>query len=128
MENERHSARLTLRSCSGLPSVLRSRLLILMMLLVVALLATPSKPIPTYLDHGSAFSASSAEVALPNRRDIVGDVRIVPAPPKFDHEIQWHVAGVPPIDAHTWPVNHQTDPPKPRPRLSDASPRAPPVS
>lgn len=128
MEDGHHSGHSTHRSCSGLTSDLRSRLLVLLMLLVVALLATPSKPIPIYLDHGSAFSASSAEVALPIRRDLVGDVKIVPAPATLDHEIHWQVPWASPIDVRTWPVNHQTDPPEPRPRLSDSAPRAPPLS
>jgi hypothetical protein len=66
---------------SVLCPLLRFRAFIALMLAVMALQAVPAKPLSLHPDNGPAVSASSVEMALPVRRQLATDARMVPAYP-----------------------------------------------
>lgn len=109
-------------------SLVKLRLIIGAIIAVVVLHATPTTPLPTYRDHGSAFSASTQEVAVLLRRDSDQKLAVAPQP------LPPPVLAVPPIVVRPvvlrQPVSrrpHQRGPPLMAPvRLPHASPRGPP--
>lgn len=66
-------------STHGLPLV-KLRLILGTVVAMILLHATPPTPLPTYRDHGSAFSASTSEVAVLLRRDSEESLASVPQP------------------------------------------------
>lgn len=66
-------------STGGL-SLLRMRLILGALIAVLTLQATPTAPLPTFRDHGSAFSASTSEVAVLVRRDNADRIKSAPQP------------------------------------------------
>jgi hypothetical protein len=73
-----------------LPSLLRLRAMASLLLAVIALQATPAKPLPLAPDRGPAFSAASIEVAVVARRVQLAEVRPEarpdPLPPPIPRE------------------------------------------
>ena len=109
-------------------SLVKLRLILGAIIAVVVLHATPTTPLPTYRDHGSAFSASTAEVAVLLRRDSDQKLAIAPQP------LPPPLLAAPPIAVRPLvlrqPVSRrprQRGPPLLAPvRLPHASPRGPP--
>lgn len=70
---------------AGLSLHKRSRTLLALLLAVIAWQAVPHTAIPTTRTQGTAFSASTADVAVVDRRVAVSEVRKIPRvfPPPF---------------------------------------------
>lgn len=109
------------------------RTFIVLLLAVLFVQAIPSQPISLERGRGPVFSAATAEVTLPPRKDESAAVctQIVPCP---DYSLQASLAAVPPlagqidIASHAWPAISQTGPPQRPPPRSFASPREPPAT
>ncbi|HEY8604005.1 hypothetical protein [Tsuneonella suprasediminis] len=101
-----------------------------LLLAIIGLQAMPPSPVPVRVEHGSAFSASTVEVALPIRREATSETREIAKAPALVPQtpgprLAW---SVPVVQAH-WPANWQTAPPPPfRPLKSPPAPRAPPIA
>lgn len=111
------------------PSILKVRLILGALIAVIVLQATPATPLPTYREHGSAFSASTSEVALLVRRDSVERSRIAPQPLPLPI-----IAALPNVVTLDIPLHfrhqlyYQRGPPFDAPVLPrHAPPRAPPI-
>jgi hypothetical protein len=108
-------------------SLVKLRLILGAIIAVVVLHATPTTPLPTYRDHGSAFSASTAEVAVLLRRD--SDQKLAIAPQPLPPLLAAPPIAVRPLVLRQ-PVSRrprQRGPPLLAPaRLPHASPRGPP--
>ena len=104
------------------------RLFAALVLAVIGLQATPSQAVPIVVQHGSAFSASTSEVAVLIRRDSENEKRaVVKLPGLRPQAARPAVRRFAPI-VQLWPDNRQTGPPAlARPPRSPAAPRAPPI-
>ena len=104
------------------------RLLAALVLAIIGLQATPSQAVPIIVQHGSAFSASTSEVAVLMRRDSESEKRAVVKLPAIRPQAARPTIRVIDISEPVWPDNRQTGPPiRLRPPQSPASPRAPPI-
>ena len=114
-------------SIEGL-SLVKLRIILSAIIAVIVLQATPTTPLATHRDHGSAFSASTSEVAVLIRRDGGEQSPVAPQP------LPTPVLAVPPTVAIDRIVrslaghqSYQRGPPLVAPvRLPHASVRAPP--
>ena len=107
------------------------RLIAALVLAVIGVQATPAQAVPIVVQHGSAFSASTAEVAVLIRRDCEATRRAIVKLPAAMPQATVPVAALvprPEPTAAAWPDNRQTGPPPPaRPPRTPAAPRAPPI-
>lgn len=106
------------------------RLLAALMLATIGLQATPARPVLPLRDHGSAFSASTAEVAVAARRERAEEVRVVEQAPALLHIHADLLRARPalPVSRTAWPAVQARGPPPRDLRGPAASPRAPPLS
>jgi hypothetical protein len=95
---------------------------------MIALQATPTAPIPDNHDRGSAFSASSTEVALAPRSHLASESRLAPVPLTERPSQGLIPLAELALTQHAWPAHRQTGPPPLVPRRSLASPREPPLT
>jgi hypothetical protein len=108
----------------------RLRIFVALMLAVTALQAVPARPLPLHPDNGPAFSASSAEVALPARRPLATEQKVTPPHPPLTGDT------VKPIPLVTdeggveaeWPTPYRVRAPPQRVLTPAAPPRGPPLS
>lgn len=113
----------------GSLSLLRMRFILGALIAVLTLQATPTTPLPAFRDHGSAFSASTSEVAVLVRRDNADRIKSAPQPKPLPFIIAYDAAEV--LDdrrllAHQLP--YQRGPPFIVPVFSRREPaRAPPI-
>ena len=98
------------------------------MLAVIGLQAIPVHSLPQQPTSGSAFSASTQEVALAARRAGVAEVRLAPVPvPHPPTEVVRDNESAP-LTPEGWPANRQTGPPlRPLPLRGGPTPRGPPA-
>jgi hypothetical protein len=103
------------------------RVLIALMLAVIGLQATPAQPLPNRPIHGSAFSASTADTALPVTREWAKELKVAAIAPPARPSAPTPALAAAAIPAQVWPDNRQTGPPlRERPPRGTRSPRAPP--
>lgn len=103
------------------------RLILLSMLGVVLFQTMPTKDLPVYREHGSAFSAATYELALPARRLGPEISSPAPAPQPTLIPVSTVTLRLTVAVAGDFPLPpRQTSPPTPPPRLDVALPRAPP--
>jgi hypothetical protein len=114
------------------PSAFLARLVAALMLLVIGAHAAPLSSLPVRAGHGSAFSASTVEVALAPRLETVAEKRAAPAPqPLAMQPPGWRpdrtdAPGL--AQAASLAARRAPDLPPRKKRGSQASPRAPPLS
>lgn len=106
------------------------RLLIALIAAVICVHALPALPTSLQTDDGPAFSAGSAEVALPARHDLSMEIRILPAPdPRAGLEAGWQSDNNRLVASpFFWPVPHSQGPPPRNAREPQSLSRAPPLS
>ena len=115
---------------SVLCPLLRLRAFIALMLVLMALKAVPAKPLSLHPDNGPAVSASSVEMALPVRRQLATDARIVPAYPLL--AVVDTAESVPLLADESgpqtvWPALDRVRPPPKRVLAPATPPRGPPL-
>lgn len=107
------------------------RTLIVLLLAVLFVQAIPSQPISFDRGRGPVFSAATAEVTLPPRKDEQAEVCTIAAPCP-DLALLSSTAAIPALQrlaflpGHGWPAHPQTGPPLQPPPRSLPSPREPP--
>lgn len=104
------------------------RILLALMLGVVLLQTAPAGDLPVQRGHGSAFSATTYDVALPVRRDAAKIAGLAPMPtmavlPQAPSELRAYDLRA----EASLGRPRQTGPPVRPPRLDTASPRGPPT-
>jgi hypothetical protein len=102
--------------------------LIAALLVIIALQAVPAGAMSQVPDRGPAFSASSSEVSLGPRRDVVAESRLAPVPlPLIPVSAEvTYVAAIPGLSV--WSRANARAPPHRWPLSRDRSPRGPPQS
>ena len=95
---------------------------------VIGFQAMPAQPFAPLFTHGSAFSASTEELALPVRRESAGEVRLSPVQPTLFPEAVPLLSLIEAAELESLAgPHHQTDPPlRPEPLRRSPAPRAPP--
>lgn len=107
------------------------RAVILLLLAVLFVQAIPSQPISLERGRGPVFSAATAEVTLPPRKDDQAEVCTIAAPCP-DLALLASSAALPSLQnleflpGDDWPAHPQTGPPLQPPPRSLPSPREPP--
>ena len=98
------------------------------MLAVIGLQAIPVHSLPERPTQGSAFNASTVDVALAAREVAAHEVALDPAPEPHHPAVMPISAPVQPALQSAWRAHRQTGPPlRPEPLRSGPSPRAPPL-
>ncbi|MFN6934465.1 MAG: hypothetical protein ACK4NZ_04870 [Tsuneonella sp.] len=98
------------------------------MIAVIGLQAIPAQALPDQPTHGSAFSASTVDVALAAREVAVDEVAIDPAPVPHPAEAIANHASVQRALQSAWGTHRQTGPPlRPLPLRGGPTPRGPPL-
>jgi hypothetical protein len=107
------------------------RAFIVLLLAVLFVQAIPSKPISLERGRGPVFSAATAEVTLPPRKDERAEVCTIAAPCP-DLALLADMVAIPALPSlaflpgHDWPAHPQTGPPLQPPQRSLPAPREPP--
>ena len=82
---------------------------------------------PPHRENGSAFSASTLEVAVAARQEAMGQAQSVPTPAPPLVEDYSLLPGCELDCQQSWPAHQQTGPPVPLARMLNGRPRAPPI-
>jgi hypothetical protein len=98
------------------------------MLAVIGLQAIPVHSLPERPTQGSAFSASTVDVALAAREVAANEIALDPVPEPHHPAVIPISAPVQPALQSAWRAHRQTGPPlRPEPLRSGPGPRAPPL-